>query len=94
VTKAVAVVSPEAGTWEKRAADDLVHYIKLMTGAKVALANTDKLINTALGGKWPQLIVGQAAHKVDTSLQKAINVVIKPDPVFHADAIALRRTAK
>jgi hypothetical protein len=92
ITQAVVVVSPQAGTWEKRAADDLVHYIELMTGAKAALANTDESINTALGSKWPQLIVGQVAHKVDPSLRKAIDAVIKPNPVLRADAIALRRT--
>ena len=37
-TQAIVAVSPEAGTWEKRAAEDLVKYIEQMSGARPALA--------------------------------------------------------
>ena len=47
-TAAAAVVSPEAGRWEKRAAADLVKYIQLMTGAAPELAE-----NAAAIGEGP-----------------------------------------
>ena len=90
-TSAVVVVSPKAEQWEKRAADDLVHYIGLMTGAKPTLANTDEAVKAALASQGPQLIIGQAALQADSSLRAAINKAAKPKPVLQADAIALRR---
>src|SRR5687767_4716125 len=39
-TKATVVVSPTAGEWEKKAAEDLVKYIQMMSGAAPKLANT------------------------------------------------------
>src|SRR4051794_40148173 len=41
-SSAIVAVSPKAGEWEKRAANDLVHYIELLSGARAQLANTDK----------------------------------------------------
>lgn len=91
ITETTVMVSPRAGTWEKRAGDDLVNYIELMTGARVRLANTNESIEAALSSKGPQLIVGQVAHQVDPSLHKLIDEVVNPNPVLRADAIALRR---
>jgi hypothetical protein len=39
VTSATIMVADAAGTWEKRAAQDLAHYIELMSGAKPAIAS-------------------------------------------------------
>lgn len=88
---AVVVVSPEAGEWEAKAADELVRCIELMTGAKPALANTAETVKEALAGKGPLLIVGQAALAADPSLKTAIAKAAKPKPVLRADAIGLRR---
>jgi hypothetical protein len=91
-TKARVIVAAKAGTWEKRAADDLVKYIGLMAGAKPTLANTDDLIADALKSDAPLLIVGTEALKADPTLAAALAKVAKKDPVLRADAIALRRT--
>jgi hypothetical protein len=90
-TAAVVVVSPKAGPWEKRAAEDLVHFIGLMTGGKPALADTEAAATTALKGTAPLLIVGSAALAAEPSLRQALDKVAKNDPVLRADAIVLRR---
>src|SRR5690349_9125627 len=81
-TQAVVVVSPKAGAWEKRAADDLVHYIGLMSGAKPTVARTDQAIAAALKASTPVLIVGTAALNADPSLRQALAKVAKKDPVL------------
>src|SRR5690606_37815605 len=59
-TDAVIVVSPAAGEWEKRGAEDLALYIEKMTGAKPRLAATAEEGAAAPAAKSPTLIVGQA----------------------------------
>lgn len=83
-TGASVVVSPNAGPWEKRAADDLVKYIEMMIGAKPNLV-TGAIPNGAA------LIVGRAALQAESSLQKSLDKVLKKNPVVRADAIVLRR---
>ena len=91
-TSATVVVSPQAGQWEKRAADDLVQFIDLMTGARPALANTEAGVTTALNAtKAPVLIVGSAALKAEPPLQQALSSVAKKDPILRHDAIVVRR---
>jgi hypothetical protein len=90
-TTAVVVLSPKAGMWEKRAADDLVHYTELMTGARPALANTDDAVAAALKGSTPALIVGSAALVAEPSLRQSLDRVAKKDPVLRADAVVVRR---
>lgn len=90
-TTAVVVVSPKAGQWEKKAADDLVHYINVMSGAKPTLANTDASVAEALKGKAPTLVVGSAALTAEPSLRTGLDKVAKKDPVLRADAIVVRR---
>ena len=85
------VVSPEAGTWEKQAATDLVKYIEMMTGAKPQLAATAEIDAAALKDRSPVLIVGSMALKADPSLQTALDKVKKKNPLIRADAIAVRR---
>src|SRR5688500_15078996 len=82
-TSAVVVVSPKAGTWEKRAGDDLVHFIHLMSGAKPVIANTDEAI-AALKPETPALVVGGAALKAEPSLQQALDKVAKKEPTLRA----------
>ena len=87
-TTATVVVSPEAGPWEKRAAEDLQKYIEMMTGAKPALANTVEANATALQGADAVLVVGAAALKAEPDLQKALAKVAKKDPVLRSDAVS------
>jgi len=91
-TKAVVIVTPAAGKWEKQAASDLVQYVEQMTGARPALADTDAAAVAALKTDAPMLIVGAAALKADPTLAQALAKVAKKDPVLRADAIVLRRT--
>lgn len=88
---ATVVISPTAGEWEKRAANDLVEYIQRMTGARPKLADTDAGITAALNASDPVLLVGAAALNADRSLAAELEKVAKPNPVLRADAIVLRR---
>lgn len=90
-TTAVVVVSPKAGVWEKKAAEDLIRCIELMVGVKPALANTDAAIAPALKSDAPLLIVGQAALEAEPSLKDALAKVAKKNPFLRADAIVLER---
>lgn len=83
-TSASIVVAADAGTWEKRAAEDLQKYIEMMTGAKPALGET-------AAGNGPALYVGKAALEADKSLQAALNGVLKKTPLLRADGIVARR---
>jgi len=42
------VVSPQAREWERRAAEDLVYFIELMTGVKIPILNDREAIDAAL----------------------------------------------
>ena len=87
--KASIVVASDAGPWEKRAAEDLVKYIELMSGAKPAL------VLHAAKSPLPDgvaIVVGRAALEADPTLQKALLSVAKPNPEIRADAIAMRRS--
>ena len=90
-TDAVIVVSPNAGKYEKQAADDLAKYLELMSGAKPSLANTPESIAAALKGKAPALVIGQEALKAKPKLDGALRSVLKEKPLLRADAIVLRR---
>ncbi|MEO6906962.1 MAG: lipoprotein, partial [Abditibacteriaceae bacterium] len=59
-TSAQVVVAPDAGEWEKQAANDLVKYIAMMSGATPTLDNTAASAAAAMDVKTPVLIVGQA----------------------------------
>ena len=90
-TKAVIVVGPGAGKWEKQGAEDLARYVELMSGARPVLANTADAITAALKGDTPLLIVGEEALKAEPGLQKILAKVAKKDPVLRADTIVLER---
>jgi len=80
---ATIVVSAQAGEWEKRAAEDLAHYIELLSGAKVPVANA--------AGAGASIFVGAAALEAEPKLKDALASVAKKNPAIRADAIALRR---
>ena len=90
-SKAIVVVAPTAGKWEKQAATDLVKYIERMTGAKPALADTAEAVAAALKATAPALIVGEEALKADNSLKAALAKAAKPSPTLRADAFVVRR---
>lgn len=90
-TMAIVVVAADAGEWEKRAAEDLAHYIERMTGAKPALANTVETASAALKGATPVLVVGKAAIAAEPGIAGELQKVVKQEPVIRADAIVVRR---
>lgn len=93
-TRATVVVSANAGPWEKRAAQDLVRYIHLMTHARPALVEEGEASRQALRGAGPVLVVGQAALAMAPDLRAELKRVAKPRPVLRADAIVLRRQGR
>ncbi|MBA3684867.1 MAG: DUF4838 domain-containing protein, partial [Planctomycetes bacterium] len=80
---ATIVVSAQAGTWEKAAAEDLARVIALMSGATVPVAAT--------AGAGPAIYVGSAALEAAPALKDALAKVAKKSPVLRADAIVMRR---
>ncbi len=93
-TKAIIVVAPDAGAWERRAAAELVRCIGQMSGAVPKLADKPDAIAAALRSPDPVLLVGRVALEADASLQPALAKVAKPNPILRADAIAVKRDGK
>ena len=83
--KVVVAVAKGAGTWEKKAAEDLAKYIGLMTGA------TPKIVNTVPAAGSPALIVGKLALQTNPKLGSAVQGAAKKNPVLRADAISVQR---
>ncbi len=99
VSKAVVVVSPEAKPGPKsatrcefQAANDLVKYIEMLSGAKPQLADTPESIDAALKDKVnPVLLVGSIAIQNNKGMESKLSGTAKKNPVLRADAIALQR---
>ena len=89
-TSAVIAVSPDAGSFEKRAAADLAKYIALMCGDQPRIAQTRETIDAALASKQPVLVVGQEAFATRPTLRNTLNTRLKK-PVLRSDGIVLRR---
>ena len=84
-------VHPEAGEWERRAAEDLVRYIEEMSGARLPLVEDPAQLRQALAEPAPLLLVGRAALEADLSLGPRLAALQKPDPVLRGDAIVAQR---
>ena len=89
--RAIIVVSAQAESHEKQAADDLAKYIGLMCGAQPKIANTQEAIAAAMAGKTPVLVVGQEALKAKPELRGVLGRVLKRKPHLRTDGIVLRR---
>lgn len=88
---AVVVVAPDAGTWEQRAASDLVKYIERMSGAKPTLANSQEAIEIARKQSGPQILVGRVALEQQPALRGRLAQAAKAKPLLRADAIVRKR---
>ena len=77
------VVASAAGPWERNAGADLRKYIGLMTGIYPEVVAEPSR-------RAPAIFIGQAALRAEPSLQLALDRVIKKDPTYRADAIAVR----
>ncbi|QAY76214.1 DUF4838 domain-containing protein [Sphingosinicella sp. BN140058] len=85
--RAVVVVGRDPGPWEKAAADDLVKYVKLMSGATLTVAEAAPRGAAAI-------VLGTAALAMDPAIGRRLAAVAKPNPLVQADAIlVLRRGA-
>lgn len=80
---ATVVVASGAGELERAAAQDLVKYVELMTGARLAVQDT--------APRGPAIFIGQAALAHDRSLAARLHAAAKQQPLVNADAIAMRR---
>ena len=89
-TDAVVVVSPDAGDFERRAADDLAKYIGMMSGDQPAVASSEATISAAMEGTRPLLLVGQQALELKPVLNDAVNAVLKKDPHLRTDGIVVK----
>jgi hypothetical protein len=87
VARAVIVVAADAGPLERRAADDLRKYIRMMTGASPEVRSQVPLRGAAL-------VVGKAALASDPATARALARVAKAKPVIQADAISVRRVGE
>src|SRR3954463_11279123 len=79
------VLAPPAGPWERNSGTDLRKYIGLMTGIYPEVVAEPS-------SRAPAIFVGQVALRTEPSLQLALDRVIKKDPTYRADAIAVRST--
>jgi len=89
--KATVIVAPEAGEWEKKAADDFVRYVKQITGTELKLVSKTDEAAAVLASSGPAVVIGQAALAAEPSLKAALDKAAKPNPLLRADAIVLRR---
>jgi hypothetical protein len=90
---AAVIRAPNAGPYARRAADDIVKYIELMTGATPAIVDTAQAIEEALASSRPLLIVGEAALAAKPELWTTLAPVLKKNPYLRTDGIVLRREA-
>ncbi len=90
-TTASVLVSPEAGEWERRAANDLALYIEKLSGAKPTLIDTAADAAQRLQQPGPKFIVGRLALATKPALKGALAKAAKPNPTIRADAIVVQR---
>lgn len=88
---AIIVVSPQAGRYERQAAEDLEKYIELMAGAALPITRTQEAVDGALASGRPLILVGQAALAAKPELSERLASVVKKNPYMRADGVALLR---
>jgi len=87
---AVIVRSPQAGPYERKAAEDLAKYINLMTGAVVPIVSGAEA-NAALFSSQPLILLGRAALEAKPPLAERLQAILKKKPILRADGIGLSR---
>jgi hypothetical protein len=90
---AVIVLSPQAGRFERQAAEDLAKYIKAMAGASVAISSASDVSDAGFASGRPLLIIGQAALAAKPILKRELAAVLEQKPLLRADGIVLLREA-
>lgn len=88
---AIVVRAPDAGRWEREAADDLIRYVAVMTGVTLPTANAPDTIASALESGRPLIVLGRQALALRPDLGSRIASVVKPNPTIRTDGIGLLR---
>ena len=70
-------MSPIAEKWEQKAAEDLVHFIELMTDVKIPVISKQDAIDAALESNTPLLIIRREAINANLNVFKTIEKVLK-----------------
>jgi len=91
---AVIVLAPNAGRYERQGAYDLAHYIDMMTGAVLPIAETPEVIEKALASERPLLILGREAFEAKPELRAVLAEKLKKHPYIRTDGIVLHREGK
>ena len=84
-------MSPIAEKWEQKAAEDLVHFIGLMTDVKIPAISKQDAIDDALESNTPLLIIGREAINANPNVFKTIEKVLKKNPQLQTDGVVLIR---
>lgn len=82
------VVAADAGKEEKLAGADLVKYVEMMSGARLAVVTWASGTPAPAG---PGIFVGQAALAAEPALSARLGDAAKKDPLLYSDAVAVRR---
>ena len=91
-TSAVVFVSADAGRWERKAAEDLAHYIgRISGGYPTLIATNDPAVVRSLPPSRPRLVVGELALRMRPELRAKLKRAAKKNPILRADAVVLRR---
>jgi hypothetical protein len=89
IAATTVVVAADAGELELVAAEDLLKYVALMSGATLAQIRIAASAPLPTG---PVIVLGKAALRADRSLDAALDNAAKKRPFLSADSIVLRRT--
>lgn len=84
-------LAADAGSEERLAANDLIKYVEMMSGARLELVTWQPGAGSEDGAA---IILGQAAVREDRSLTDTLQRVAKKNPLVNADAIVLRRAGR
>ena len=88
---ATVVIAADAGENEKLAAADLVKYVEMMTGARLARV---EVLPGSRAPSGPAIVLGKAALAEDRGLQRRLDGAAKKNPLLGADAIVMRRAGE
>lgn len=81
------VVVGDAGPLERRAAEDIQKYVRLMSGVELPIASSVE--PAAFAG--PALVIGEEAIRQRPELRERLATVTKRDPFVRADGVILQR---
>ncbi len=75
-----AAVADADRSQERRATEDLAHYLELMSGARPDIADTPETAAAALDGDTPVFIIGELALRTRPGLDNRLRDVVTAHP--------------